>query len=80
MFCRALEAFPTFGPRGFLGFQVHEEFLVKSGTHILENAQTQRLIEAGIQEFLFVLGLPQLGGLDQVFANPIAIGMPSSYA
>ncbi len=68
-----------FGPQGSL-LPAHTELLVNSGTYILENLSLTPLVEAGIQEFLLVLGIPKVLAMDQSLVNPIAIGVPSGDA
>ena len=52
---------------------VHQELLTKNGVHIIEHVDTRALHRDGVDEFLFVLGIPKLRGTVQAIVNPIAI-------
>lgn len=56
-----------------LFFPVHQILLAKNGVYILENINTKILIDAGVHQFLFVLGQPRIAGATQTFINPVAI-------
>ncbi len=56
-----------------LFFPVHQILLAKNGIYILENINTSVLVEAGVHEFLFVLGHPRFSGATQTIINPVAI-------
>lgn len=56
-----------------LFFPVHQILLAKNGIYILENINTSVLVEAGVHEFLFVLGHPRFTGATQTIINPVAI-------
>ena len=66
-----LDAMPN--PDPDLVFPSHSILLAKHGVHILENIQTAELIADGVDEFLFVLGVPRFEGAVQMVINPIAI-------
>lgn len=67
----ALEVIP-FAP-GSGVFEVHQTLLAKNGTYILENMNTGLLKEAGVNEFMFVLGVPRIQGAVQMIVNPVAL-------
>ena len=67
----ALEVLPSEDPN--LAFPVHQILLVKYGVYILENMVTQELVDDGVSEFMFVLGVPKLEGSVQAIINPLAI-------
>lgn len=67
----ALEVIP-FETSGAV-FEVHQKLLAKSGTYILENMNTGLLADAGLTEFMFVLGVPRIQGTVQAMINPIAL-------
>jgi kynurenine formamidase len=67
----ALEVIPFVNPQQ--AFIVHQTLLAKKGVHILENINTQPLVDDGVKEFMFVLGQPRFVGTVQVVVNPIAI-------
>ena len=52
---------------------VHQELLTKNGVYILEHVDTRGLHDDGVDEFLFVMGIPKLRGTVQGIVNPIAI-------
>ena len=54
-------------------FPVHQIFLPKSGTYILENMNSEQLAADKGYEFLFVLGVPRITGAVQGIINPVAI-------
>ena len=54
-------------------FPVHRILLAKYGVYILENMTTHKLVDAGIDEFMFTLGVPRLKGAVQAIINPLAI-------
>ena len=60
-------------PDPALIFPSHSVLLTKNGVHILENIQTAELVADGVNEFLFVLGVPRFEGAVQMVINPIAI-------
>ena len=60
-------------PDPALVFPSHSVLLAKNGVHILENIQTAELVADGVNEFLFVLGVPRFEGAVQMVINPIAI-------
>jgi kynurenine formamidase len=66
-----LEADPH--ERKGLFFPVHQILLAKHGAYVLENVNTQVLVDAKVAEFLFVLGQPRITGATQTFCNPVAI-------
>ncbi len=67
----ALEVLPSENPQD--AFPVHRVLLAKYGVYILENMTTHKLVEAGIDEFMFTLGVPRLKGAVQAIINPLAI-------
>ncbi|KPF70645.1 hypothetical protein IP84_02365 [beta proteobacterium AAP99] len=67
----SLEAMPHERP-GLL-FPVHQILLAEQGIHILENVATQRLVDAGWSEFLFVLSPLPIVGSSSSWASPIAV-------
>lgn len=67
----ALEPLPAPAPDQL--FAVHQTLLAKNGVHILENINTEPLVDDGVKEFLFVLGQPRFAGTVQVVVNPVAI-------
>lgn len=66
-----LEVFPS--EDATQAFPVHQTLLARNGVYILENMVTQPLVDAGVHEFMFVLGVPKLEGAVQAIINPIAI-------
>ena len=66
-----LEVLPSENPQD--AFPVHRVLLAKYGVYILENMTTHKLVEAGIDEFMFTLGVPRLKGAVQAIINPLAI-------
>jgi len=54
-------------------FPVHTNLITKNGIYILEVMNTEVLVEAGITEFMFVLGAPRFRGAAQAYVNPVAI-------
>jgi kynurenine formamidase len=67
----ALEAIPF--ENASEAFPVHQILLAKYGVYILENMVTQPLVDDGVSEFMFVLGVPRLEGAVQAIINPLAI-------
>ncbi len=67
----ALEVLPSENPKD--AFPVHRVLLAKYGVYILENMTTHKLVDAGIDEFMFTLGVPRLKGAVQAIINPLAI-------
>ncbi len=67
----ALEVLPSENPQD--AFPVHRVLLAKYGVYILENMTTHKLVDAGIDEFMFTLGVPRLQGAVQAIINPLAI-------
>ncbi len=67
----ALEAIPF--ENASEAFPVHQILLAKYGVYILENMVTQPLVDDGVSEFMFVLGVPRLEGTVQAIINPLAI-------
>ena len=66
-----LEVLPSEDPKD--AFPVHRILLAKYGVYILENMTTHKLVDAGIDEFMFTLGVPRLKGAVQAIINPLAI-------
>ena len=66
-----LEVLPSEDPTD--AFPVHRILLAKYGVYILENMTTHKLVDAGIDEFMFTLGVPRLKGAVQAIINPLAI-------
>ncbi|SMF05728.1 cyclase family protein [Pseudobacteriovorax antillogorgiicola] len=67
----ALEVIPFENPEKV--FPVHQKLLVDEGVYILEALRTEELARDKAYEFMFVLGVPKLGGSVQAMINPIAI-------
>ena len=67
----ALEAIPHEDQTA--AFPVHQILLAKYGVYILENMRTQALVDDGVSEFMFTLGVPKLKGAVQAIINPLAI-------
>ncbi len=67
----ALEVLPSEDPKRV--FPVHGILLTKYGVYILENMVTHELVEDGVSEFMFSLGVPKLEGAVQAIINPLAI-------
>ena len=67
----ALEALPSEDHNQ--AFPVHQILLARHGVYILENMVTQPLVDDGVDEFMFVLGVPKLEGAVQAIINPLAI-------
>ncbi len=61
---------PADGDKVFYG---HVTFLKENGIYILETMDTGPLVDAGVQEFMFVLGQPRIRGTVQAMINPIAL-------
>jgi kynurenine formamidase len=72
----ALEAIPSANNEemwpGSL-FPVHQLLITKNGIYILEVMNTEKLVRAGISDFMFVLGAPRVQGAAQAYINPVAI-------
>ena len=67
----SMEAMP-FEREGLL-FPVHQILLAEHGVHILENIATERLVEAGWSEFLFMAAPLPMVGASSSWINPIVI-------
>lgn len=67
----SMEAMPH--ERDGVLFPVHQILLAEHGVHILENIATERLVEAGWSEFLFVAAPLPIVGSSSSWINPIAI-------
>ncbi len=67
----SVEAMP-FEQDGVL-FPVHQTLLTKHGVYILENIATERLIEGGWSEFLFMAAPLPIVGASSSWINPVAI-------
>lgn len=66
-----LEAVPF--EEGVGVFEVHQILLAQHGIYILENMNTQLLVDDGVTEFMFVLGQARVRGAVQMMINPVAI-------
>lgn len=66
-----VEAVPFENPDTF--YPVHSLIITQNGILNLELMNTQKLIEDGVREFLFVLGPTRIRGASQMMINPIAI-------
>lgn len=67
----SMEAMPHERP-GLL-FPVHQILLAKHGVHILENIATERLVDRGWYEFLFIAAPLPMVGASSSWINPVAI-------
>ncbi len=67
----SVEVMP-FEKQGIL-FPVHQILLAKHGVHLLENIATERLVEKGWSEFLFIATPLPIVGSSSSWINPIAI-------
>ncbi|HCQ81346.1 MAG TPA: polyketide cyclase [Rhodobiaceae bacterium] len=67
----AMEALPSEDVND--AFPVHRILLAKYGVYILENMTTHKLVDVGVDEFMFALGVPRLKGAVQAIINPLAI-------
>jgi kynurenine formamidase len=67
----AVEVIPPESPE--TAFDVHQILLARNGIHILENMNTEELVEDQAWEFLFTLGPPRITGSVQAIINPVAI-------
>jgi kynurenine formamidase len=54
-------------------YEVHQILLALNGIHILENMNTEEMVNDQAWEFLFTLGPPRITGGVQAIINPIAI-------
>ena len=54
-------------------FEVHQVLLALNGIHILENMNTEELVEDQAWEFLFTLGPARVTGAVQAIVNPVGI-------
>ncbi len=61
---------PVEGDKVFYG---HVTFLAHNGIYILETMDTGRLVEKGVNEFMFVLGQARVLGTVQMIINPVAL-------
>lgn len=61
---------PKEGDRVFYG---HVTLLSHNGIYILETMDTGRLVEKGVNEFMFVLGQARVKGTVQMIINPVAL-------
>ncbi|MBX9646645.1 MAG: cyclase family protein [Xanthobacteraceae bacterium] len=66
-----LEADPHERPDVF--FPVHQILLAKHGAHVLENWNTQVLVDAGATEFCLVVAPLPISGASQTWVNPLVI-------
>lgn len=66
-----LEVIP-FEPGGNV-FAVHQILIPRHGVYILENMNTQVLVEDGVTEFMFVLSTAKITGGVQSIISPVAI-------
>jgi len=60
-------------PEGDKVFYAHVTFLKENGIYILETMDTGRLVEKGVNEFMFVLGAARMKGAVQMMINPVAL-------
>ncbi len=65
------EVMPAEDPDEFI--PVHQLDLAVNGVYHLQNVMLEDLARDGINEFMFVLGLPRFVGATQMTANPVAI-------
>lgn len=61
---------PKAGDKVFYG---HVTLLSHNGIYILETMDTGRLVEKGVNEFMFVLGQARVKGTVQMIINPVAL-------
>lgn len=61
---------PKQGEGAFYG---HVVLLQENGIYILETMETKPLVDAGVKEFMFVLGQARIRGTVQMIINPVAI-------
>ncbi len=61
---------PAEGDKVFYG---HVTLLSHNGIYILETMDTGRLVEKGVNEFMFVLGQARVKGTVQMIINPVAL-------
>jgi len=61
---------PKEGEGAFYG---HVVLLQENGIYILETMETKPLVEAGVNEFMFVLGQARIRGTVQMIINPVAL-------
>ncbi|MEL6234980.1 MAG: cyclase family protein [Pseudomonadota bacterium] len=54
-------------------FPVHQIFLVDYGVHHIQNCVSQELVDDGVTEFMFTLGVTRWKGLTQMNVHPIGI-------
>lgn len=54
-------------------FPVHQIFLVDYGVHHIQNCVSQELVDDGVTEFMFTLGVTRYKGLTQMTVHPIGI-------
>jgi len=67
----ALEVLPS--DKGSGMFDVHQILLAMNGIHILENLNTEEMVNDQAWEFFFTLGPARITGAVQGIVNPIAI-------
>jgi kynurenine formamidase len=67
----ALEVIPF--EKGSGVFEIHQILIPRNGVYILENMNTQQLVDDKAWEFLFVLGHARMTGGVQSIINPVAI-------
>lgn len=67
----ATDALPPENPEVL--YPVHQIFLVDYGVHHIQNCASQELVDDGVTEFMFTLGVTRWKGLTQMGVHPIGI-------
>lgn len=67
----ATDAVPGEDPN--VAFPVHQIFLVDYGVHHIQNCVSQELVDDGVTEFMFTLGVTRWKGLTQMNVHPVGI-------
>lgn len=67
----ATDAVPPEDPT--IVFPVHQIFLVDYGVHHIQNCVSQELVDDGVTEFMFTLGVTRWQGLTQMNVHPVGI-------
>ncbi len=67
----ATDAVPFEDPE--IVFPVHQIFLVDYGVHHIQNCYSQDLVDDGVTEFMFTVGVARWQGLTQMGVHPIGI-------
>jgi len=67
----ATDAVPPEDPN--TAFPVHQVFLVDYGVNHIQNCVSQELVDDGVTEFMFTLGITRYKGLTQMTVHPVGI-------